>query len=128
MFPLSRPVSSDEFQAVSRAVADYAGIELTAGESHKPAQMMFLPVVKAADQFESFHNKGDRVDVDAVLASYKDWTDRSSWPRRREGDTVAEGDESVDPTKKPGIVGDFCRAYTCEEAIVAFELPYEKVR
>lgn len=128
VFPLSRPASHDEFQAVSRAVADYAGIELIAAESFKPSQMMFLPVVKAADAFSYRINSGTRVDVDAVLASYEDWTDRSSWPRRQEGDSVAEGDESVDPTKKPGIVGDFCRAYTCEEAIVAFDLPYEKVR
>ena len=128
VFPLSRPASHDEFQAVSRAVADYAGIELTAGESHKASQMMFLPVVKAADQFDVVRGEGDRVDVDAVLASYKDWTDRSSWPRRRDGDSVHEDGESVDPRAKAGIVGDFCRAYTCEEAIVAFDLPYEKVR
>ena len=128
VFPLSRPASHDEFQAVSRAVAAYAGIELIAAESFKPSQMMFLPVVKAADQFRVVHNRGMLVDVDAVLGDYDDWTDRTQWPRRREGDGVHEGDESVDPTKKPGIVGDFCRAYRISEAIEAFGLPYAKVR
>jgi hypothetical protein len=128
VFPLSRPASYDEFQAVSRRIAARAGIELTAGESHKPAQMMFLPVVRAKELFQKRYNRGAWVDVDAVLAEYDNWTDRTQWPRRREGDGVYEDGESIDPTTKPGVIGDFCRAYTISEAIAAFDLPYTHVR
>lgn len=127
VFPLSRPAACDEFQAVSRMVASWAGIDLAARESHVPAQFMYLPARRPGAPYKSHGSPGPWVDVDGVLASYKDWTDRSTWPHR-EGDAVHADGESVDPTTKQGIVGDFCRAYTIEEAIEAFDLPYEKVR
>jgi hypothetical protein len=128
VFPLSRAATHDEFQAVSRRIAARAGIELTAGESHKSSQMMFLPVVRAKELFQKRYNRGAWVDVDAVLAEFEDWTDRTQWPRRREGDGVHEDGETVDPTTKPGVIGDFCRAYPISEAIAAFDLPYVHVR
>ena len=128
VLPLSRPASYDEFQAVSRKVASWAGIELAARESHVPAQMMFLPTVRPGEKLQSIQNPGKILDVDAVLAEYENWTDKTQWPRRDEADGFSGAGLSVDPTTKPGIVGAFCRAYTVEEAIVKFRLPYEKVR
>jgi putative DNA primase/helicase len=89
---------------------------------------MFLPVVRAKELFQKRYNRGAWVDVDAVLAEFEDWTDRTQWPRRREGDGVHEDGETVDPTTKPGVIGDFCRAYPISEAIAAFDLPYVHVR
>ena len=128
VFPLSRPATYDEFQAISRQVASWAGIELAARESHVPAQMMFLPVVRPGQPFVFHRNPGEWLDVDCILGVYLDWTDRAEWPHRVDGDGTHEQGEALDPTEKPGIVGDFCRAYTCEEAIEVFGLPYEKVR
>jgi len=127
VFPLSRPVTFDEFQAVSRKVASWAGIELAARESHVPAQMMFLPVVKSDRGLGSVHNTGTVLNVEDVLASYMTWTDRSEWPHRKDADVLSGADVAVDPTTKPGIVGDFCRAYTISAAIEKFKLPYEHV-
>lgn len=124
VFPLARPVTYDEFQAISRKVADYAGIELAARESHTPAQMMFLPTVRPGATIERLLVKGPWVDPDAVLAEYENWTDRTSWPHRREGDGVGLANLSVDPREKPGMIGAFCRAYTVPDAIVKFDLPY----
>lgn len=131
VFPLSRGVTYDEFQAISRKVASLAGIELAARESHVPAQMMFLPTFKPGADEQGrhfFETLGKVIDADKVLASYTNWTDRKEWPHRKDGDGVQNLGEGVDPTEKPGIIGAWCRAYSIEDVIEKFNLPYEKVR
>lgn len=128
VFPLTRPVTYDEFQAISRKVAARAGIGLAARESHVPAQIMYLPTVRPGTRLSVTQNPGAWLEPDAILAEYADWTDKTQWPRRDESDRFSSAEVAADPTTKPGIVGAFCRAYTVEEAIVRFGLPYEKVR
>lgn len=127
VMPLSRPCTLDEFQAVSRWVADQAGIELASRESHTPSQMMYMPTVKPGAKFTVKIGQGTWMDVDSVLSTYEDWTDKSSWPHRADHDTLASG-EKVDPTEKAGIIGAFCRAFDVPTAIERFELPYTRVR
>lgn len=129
VMPLSRPAGFDEFQAVARRLATDIGIDLVAAESFVPAQMMFAPARTLGGLFNSHLNVGEWLDVDAVLAEYADWTDRGSWPHRAVGDNVhmsAEG--KVDPREKPGIIGEFNRAFTISQAIERFQLPYVRVR
>lgn len=129
VLPLSRPCGYDEFQAVARRVAADVGIEFVARESFVPAQMMFAPTRPLGGQFIAHVNDGVRLDVDAVLAEYADWTDTSSWPHRRDGDAVhAAAAEKVDPRDKPGIIGEFNRTFTISQAIERFELPYRRVK
>lgn len=129
VMPLSRPAGSDEFQAVARKVATDVGVELIARESFVPAQMMFCPARSFGGQFISHINEGEWLDVDAVLAEYEDWTDHTKWPHRRDGDAVhAVAAEKVDPREKPGIIGEFNRAFTITQAIEQFQLPYRRVR
>jgi hypothetical protein len=90
--------------------------------------MMFLPTVRPGETLQSIQNPGKILDVDEVLAEYLDWTEMRLWPRRDSADTFSGVGVGVDPRTKSGIVGAFCRAYTVEEAIVKFNLPYEKVR
>lgn len=124
--PLSRPCSYDEFQAVSRRVAADAGIERAARESHTPVQYMFRPAIKPFEEFQSWVNtKSPWVQVDEVLSTYENWTDRASWPHRAEGDGVHNEGAASDPRTKPGLVGAFCRAFTISEAIEKFDLPYK---
>jgi hypothetical protein len=127
VMPTSRPMSADEFCAISRKIADRADIELTARESHKPAQMMFQPTRKPGAKFFGRVNKAPWIDVDAVLAEYADWKDRASWPKHKVGDEQYSSEELPPlPNTKPGIVGDFCRAFDVPAAIEKFELPYER--
>lgn len=123
--PLSRSASYDEFQAVSRRVAAGPGIEFAARESHTPSQYMYRPAVKPFEEFQSWISmESPWVQVDEVLATYENWTDRSSWPHRAEGDGVHNEGIASDPRTKSGIVGAFCRAFTITDAIEKFELPY----
>lgn len=124
VMPLSRPATYDEFQAVARRVATDIDIELFARESFTPAQCMFSPTRKPGAKHNSHINDGDWLDVDQVLAEYGDWTDKTQWPTRRDGDGVAKADYAVSPLDKVGCVGDFCRAFRIPEAIKRFELPY----
>ena len=123
--PLSRPACYDEFQAVVRKLAETIGIELVARESFVPSQMMYMPAVKPGGEFEAEINAGVWLDVDYVLNSYADWTDKSQWPKRKEGDGVHSADGlQTPPDEKPGIVGDFCRTFSVEDVIERFEIPY----
>jgi len=129
VLPLSRGVTYDEYQAISRKLAADIGIELVARESFVPCQMMYLPTKKADVAFESLVNVGETLNPDDVLAEYEDWTDRSKWPRRAEGDSVhSSEDVGESPLDKPGIIGEFNRVFSIEEAIERFELPYDRVR
>ncbi len=126
--PLSRPAGYDEFQAVARRVATDVGIDLFAGESFVPAQMMFAPARKLGGFFASHINDGAHLDVDEVLREYDDWTDRASWPRRQDGDNVGSGAAHIDHLAKPGLIGEFNRLFTISAAIERFNLPYRRVR
>ena len=125
VIPLSRPAGYDEYQALARKMAEKIGIELVAAESFKPTQMMYCPARRAGAPWASDVHTAKWLDVDAVLSEYKDWTDVKSWPRRREGDAVhAIADGVTPPNEKPGVVGNFCRAFRIADAIERFELPY----
>jgi P4 family phage/plasmid primase-like protien len=124
--PLSRPATFDEFQAISRKVAARFGIELAARESHTPAQVMFVPTVKADALFVSKIFEGPVLDVDGVLNAYQDWTDRSTWPHRSDGDFCGATGAGESPLDKPGVVGEFCRVFSIRAAIERFGLPYRQ--
>lgn len=128
VMPTSRPMSADEFCAVSRYIAALADIELAARESHVAAQMSFQPTVKPGAPFKGRVNSGKWIDVDEVLATYLNWRDRTSWPKRKEHDEQYSTDELPDPpTSKPGVIGAFCRAFSISQAIDKFQLPFERV-
>lgn|GEM_PF-2711256 len=123
--PLSRPATSEEFQAVSRRVAARAGIELAARESHTPCQFMYRPTASTNAPFQSWQDTtSPYLDVDKVLGEYSDWKDKSQWPRRADHDELYNTDDVGSPLDKPGFVGDFCRTFRITEAIARFDLPY----
>lgn len=129
VMPLNRPAGYDEFQAVARMVATDVGIELVARESFVPTQMMYAPTRRLGGCWTSKINDGALLDIDSVLTEYKDWTDTNSWPRRRDADRPSQLTvERIDPREKPGIIGEFNRAFTISQAIEKFDLPYKRVR
>jgi hypothetical protein len=125
VIPLSRPTGYDEFQAVVRKIAEKVGIEWVARESFVPAQMTYSPTRRQDAPFRSQVNDAAWLQVDEVLNEYADWTNVKSWPRRSDGDAVHSVSEGVTPPdEKPGVVGDFCRAYRVADVIAKFNLPY----
>ena len=120
--PLSRNVSPDEYQAIGRRVADTLGIDKFDDTSYQPQRMMYWPSTSQDGEYLFKYTDAPLLDPDAVLATYHNWADVSSWPMSsRVADVVKKtAAKQKDPLEKGGLVGAFCRAYTIQEAIEAY--------
>ena len=125
--PLARDVSPDEYQAIGRRVAATLGIDKFDDTSYQPQRMMYWPSTSQDGAFFFEHVDAPFLDPDAVLATYHNWTDVSSWPMSsRVAEVVKKtAAKQKDPLEKGGLVGAFCRAYTIQEAIEAFVPTYQ---
>ena len=125
--PFSRPVSPDEYVAVSRIVAELLDPDMEQVDkvSFRRAQMMFKPTAsKDGDWFYSW-NHGAILNPDVLLNDFKkrvgDWRNVSLLPRAKgEEELRKAADKAENPLTKKGAVGDFCRAYSVPEAIEKF--------
>ena len=73
------------------------------------------------------HLDGAFLDPDAVLATYHNWRDVSSWPMSSRVAEIVKrtAAKQKDPLEKGGLVGAFCRAYTIQEAIAEYVPTYQ---
>lgn len=122
VIPLARDVTEDEYPAVARKIADQLGIDAFDDTTYEPARLMYWPSTSIDGEYVFDHQDGPLLDPDAVLASYTDWTDVSTWPvsSRQTRAIRARADKQADPLTKNGIVGAFCRTYTIQDAIDTF--------
>lgn len=127
--PLARPVTADEFVALSRILAmrmeGQPPMKMVDKVSFRPAQMMFKPTISSDGDWFCYRNEGELLDPDAILDAFKeehgDWNDYTLLPLcADEEDLRKHAEKAEDPTTKKGPVGDFCRAYDVEAAIAKF--------
>ena len=125
--PLGRDVDPDEYQAIGRRVAATLGIDKFDDTSYQPQRMMYWPSTSQDGEYVFEYIDAPLLDPDAVLATYHNWRDVSSWPMSsRVADVTKRPDtRPEDPTTKGGIVGAFCRAYTIQEAIAEYVPTYQ---
>lgn len=122
VIPLDRPVSHEEYQAISRKIAGDLNVDLFDASTFDVNRLMFWPSVSCDATYYFEFQDGAFLSADKVLSSYTDWRDTTEWP------TVSSGDEQIlrdikkqeDPDAKKGIVGVFCRTYSIQEAIETF--------
>lgn len=122
VIPLDRPVSHEEYQAISRKIAGDLNIDLFDASTFDVNRLMFWPSVSCDATYYFEFQDGAFLSADKVLSSYTNWRDTTEWP------TVSSGDEQIlrdikkqeDPDAKKGIVGVFCRTYSIQEAIETF--------
>lgn len=137
VIPTDRAMLVDEYRAVARIVASKIGMEFMDPTAFSPEHFMFWPSTAADGEFLFDSNSGALLNVDEVLSSLDDWHDVSQWPKcpkelqrqpsLREtpslpsvnGKPIAY-DTDINPLQLHGLVGDFCRAYTVEDAIDLF--------
>lgn len=126
VIPLSRTVSPDEYQAIGRRVAATLGIDQFDDTSYQPQRMMYWPSASRDGEYVFQYCDGPFLDPDAVLATYHDWRDVSSWPASsRVAEVIKKtASKQKDPLEKGGLIGAFCRAYSIEEAIAEFVPAY----
>nr|WP_222928633.1 virulence-associated E family protein [Halobacillus karajensis] len=122
VFPLSRPVKPDEYQAISRKIAADIGIDFFDDTTYQAHRLMYWPSTAADGAFQFELQDAEWLDPDEVLGRYTDWTDPIEWPEssRQQNVRKREAEKQGDPTEKPGLVGAFCRTYSISEAIEAF--------
>ena len=125
--PLARNVDPDEYQAIGRRVAATLGIDKFDDTSYQPQRMMYWPSTSQDGVYFFDHVDADFLDPDAVLATYHNWRDVSSWPMSsRVAEVVKKtAAKQKDPLTKGGMVGAFCRAYSIQEAIEAYVPAYQ---
>lgn len=121
IMPLDREVQSEEFEAISRKVAEQIGLDMFDKTCFRPTQLMFWPSTPKDGEFIFEYLDGAPLSADEILNSYNDWRDVREWPRH---DAELDLDninrrkaKQEDPLTKTSIVGEFCRAYTIREAI-----------
>jgi len=118
--PLNRSVQPEEYEAISRKVANNIDINDFDKVSFLVNQMMFYPSVSKDGEFIALEQKGYALDADKVLAEYTDWTDRSTWPKHI-GDNVEKlSSKKGHPHEIEGLVGAFNRQYDIHKAIETF--------
>ena len=127
---LKEPVTNEMYGAVSRIAASYldASMENVDRVSFRPAQMMYKPTASKDQEYIFHENPGEPVDWSELLATFEmvtgDWRVISNLPKVPDEHLRESAEKMEDPTQKPGIVGDFCRAFDIFEAIAEFDLPY----
>lgn len=119
---LSRNVSPDEYQAIGRRVAADLGIDQFDDSTYQPQRCMFWPSTSRDGEFVFEYQDAAPLDVNAVLATYQDWTDMSAWPMSSRVAEIAKkaASKQADPLAKSGLVGAFCRAYGIAAAVEKF--------
>lgn len=125
--PMARDVTPDEYQAIGRRVAATLGIDKFDDTTYQPQRVMYWPSTSQDGQYVFHHLDAALMDPDAVLATYHNWRDVSSWPMSSRVAEIVKrtAAKQKDPLTKGGLVGAFCRAYTIQEAIEAYVPTYQ---
>lgn len=123
VIPLSRPVLPDEYQAISRMVADDLGIDQFDDTTYDPERLMYWPSTSSDGDYIFKYQDLPWLNPDEVLERFPfGWEDVSYWPessraRAKLNKTISKQE---DPLTKKGIIGAFCRTYSITEAIAEF--------
>ncbi len=123
VIPLSRPVLPDEYQAISRMVADDLGIDQFDDTTYDSERLMYWPSTSCDGDYVFKYQDLPWLNPDEVLERYPfGWQDVSYWPEssRARAKLNKALSKQEDPLIKKGIIGAFCRTYSITESIEEF--------
>lgn len=122
IIPTDRVMTPDEYQAVSRRIADDIGIESFDSSTHQAERLMYWPSCPKDVAYVYQHNEGNLISVDTYLSTYRDWRDTSLWPTSSKESQIRldVAKKQGNPLEKKGLLGAFCRSYSITEAIHKF--------
>jgi len=122
IIPTDRVMAPDEYQAVSRRIADDIGIESFDSSTHQAERLMYWPSCPKDVAYVYQHNEGKLISVDTYLSTYRDWRDTSLWPTSSKESQIRldAAKKQGNPLEKKGLLGAFCRCYSITEAIHKF--------
>ena len=123
IIPLSEPVFSGEYEAISRMIAEMLGIDQFDDTTYEPSRLMYWPSSSDGGEY-IFELQDEKFLVPQdILDKYDDWADQTKWPvssRCGAKEKKRCVDKAEDPTTKKGIIGEFCRTYDPHGAIAEF--------
>jgi putative DNA primase/helicase len=124
VIPLTRDVTVDEADALTRMLAFRVGMTFVDLTCFRRNQVMFWPSRCIDGAIFTETVEGAWLDPDAALDRwYLDWTDRADWPLHPDEDKqklTHERRKAEDPTTKEGAIGEWCRTFTITDAIERF--------
>lgn len=123
VIPLSRPVLPDEYQAISRMVANDLGIDQFDDTTYEPSRLMYWPSTSSDGEYVFKVQDEKWLDPEDILSRYTfGWQDVSYWPEssRASAKITSSIKRQEDPLEKKGVIGAFCRTYSISGAIEEF--------
>ena len=122
IIPVDRAMQPDEYQAVSRRIADNIGIESFDPSTHQAERLMYWPSHPKDVEYVYQRGEGNLVSVDQCLSTYRDWRDTSLWPTSEKESQIRldAAKKQGNPLEKKGLIGAFCRSYSITDAIEKF--------
>lgn len=120
IIPLSRDVNSEEYEAISRYVANEINIELFDDTTYQASRVMYWPSTAKDGEFIFEAQDGNLLDVDHYFNKYPNWQDVSFWPTSSRVNEIIKkevGQKQMDPLSKKGLIGAFCKTYTISDVI-----------
>lgn len=113
VFPLTRDVTSEEYVAVARYLAQALGMDYFDECSYQPNQLMYWPSTPSNGVFVYKETDKDWLDPDEILSAHSEWTDPTRLPTssRESKANTASFKKVQNPFEKEGVVGLFNRVY-----------------
>ena len=123
IFLADRSMSADEYEPVSRKLAEMIGIGMCDPTTFEPTRLMYWPSCSSDSSYiYDFDKDSPAVSVDGVIGKYSNWQDMSEWPQAPGAERITEKllKKQEDPLEKKGVVGAFCKTYNIIEAVSEF--------
>ncbi|MBV4425275.1 virulence-associated E family protein [Clostridium tyrobutyricum] len=119
VIPLKRPVSGNEYQAISRKIAADLGIDFFDDTTYQPHRLMYWPSTSLDGEFVFEILDLEWINPDDILKRYVDWRNSACWPQSsrivKYRNILSKSQKS--PRDKSGIIGEFCRTYSVKDVI-----------
>lgn len=113
VFPLTRDISSEEYVAVTRYVAQMLGIDYFDECSYQPNQLMYWPSCPQNGEYIFKVAEKEWLNPDDILDAHPEWKDPTRLPtssRESKANQIAQ-QKVQDPLTKEGAVGLFNRTF-----------------
>lgn len=122
IMPTDKLVSPEEYEAISRRIADDIGIDMFDDTTYEPERLMYWASTPTDVPFVFKYQSGELLSTETVKDSYLDWKDTSMWPHSSRQNQIIERlmKKQEDPLEKKGLIGAFCRLYTISDVIDKF--------
>ena len=125
VIPLANVVVPGDYTSLCKALMQHLNM-VTWDESCAQAERgMYMPAKPEGGDYWAVDTQGPLMDGQKWLKAHAPATERK---KRTTKGNIAKRDRKRKPENDPGVQGAFNRAYTIEDAIEEFDLPYEPCR